>query len=156
MFDQIAGFEVFRFDEEIAVRPADHAEIGELELGVHHPEYDALPVVTEHREHQRHIAGRLMVRYEQNVLVLLAGDQLQFGLFFFDHDRLFDRIDRVEWRAAAVRSAVTLFGLQKRSRSDWLDKQIRNRNILKPVRQWTYRQFRIEVDQRPVVATFVN
>lgn len=110
VLDQIAGFEIFRFDEEIAVRPADHAEVGELELRVHHPENDALPVVAEHREHQRHIAGRLVVRYEQNVLVLAAGHQLQFGLLLFDY-RLLQRVHRVQRRTAAVRSNVALFGL---------------------------------------------
>ena len=93
VLDQIASFEIFGFNEEIAVRPADHAEISELKLCVHHPEYDALPVVAEHGEHQWYIAGRLVVRYEQDVLVLVIGDQLQFGLLLFDHDRLFDRID---------------------------------------------------------------
>lgn len=110
VLDQVAGLEVFRFDEEIAVRPADHAEIGELELCVHHPEYDALPVVAEHGEHQRHIAGRLVVRYEQNVLVLAAGHQLQFGLLLFGH-RLLQRVHRVQRRTVAVRSDVAFLGL---------------------------------------------
>ena len=96
VFDQIAGFEIFWFDEKIAVCPANHTKIGEFELCVHHPENDALPVVAEHREHERHIAGRLVVRYEENVFVLLVGDQLQFGLLLVDHDRFLNRIHRVQ------------------------------------------------------------